>query len=341
MFNRLRKLNSIGNAIFDSFSIAGELEPVFPPYGTLIATLYGQEVPIASGGNYISYNIDQYPNQRGTVDSLADGAGGSFLDWYNRRDVVYKLDEVFTTYTSYSEPIIINGTNYGSGCVYEGNVLHDGSGWYYESGTGGNCSTYGSYITNTGPGSLYISTPVGDYTYRSWDDINYYHDGYGGAFGETYNLQEAMHGDYIGNDGYSGDLTLEVPDMSGNYFVYATYDSTSYYFDIYNTSYYTNYVNLNYYSYGTYITSDGNYNYYWDGYGGFYTESTGGGSSYPSYGEYAYSDGDYTYYHDGMGGTYSSYTGGGSSYPSYGEYAYNQDGYDYYHDGMGGYYTNY
>jgi hypothetical protein len=270
MFGRLFSLIGLswGNG---SISVDGPSEaPSFPAYGTFIETLTGMSVPITEGGSYVEYQGTQYESQRATVDSLADGFGGSFLDWANRRDSYFKNAEQFTTYTSYSAVIEINGENYGSGCTYTGDVLHDGSGWYYESGTVGGCTASGTFITNTGSGSNSISTPVGDFIYQSWDDLLYYHDGSGGYYSDSINLVQANHGDYIGGDGTSGSLQTEVPSGSGNYYTYATYDSTTYYFDVYNTSYYTSLENLNYYSYGTYIGNFDGYDYYWDGYGGYY-----------------------------------------------------------------------
>ena len=263
----------IGDGFGSGAFVFGEVlgvAPSFPPYGTFIETLYGIEVPISAGGGYVTYNSTEYPNQRAEVDSLADGAGGSFLDWANRRDTYLKNGETFLTETTYSPEIVIDGTSYGYGCTYVNDLVHDGDGGYSSVSVSGGCSNYGTYITSGGSGENQISTPVGMWTYQAWDSINYYHDGLGGFYGEPNYTFNASVDDYIGTDNTPGNSSTEVPSWSGNYFSYETWDGVNYYYDgsggYYSTYIYT-YVAIS----GDFITNDGSYDYYWDGTGGYYT----------------------------------------------------------------------
>lgn len=258
---------SVGRAGGTSLSAPVSLAS-FPAYGTFIETLYNEEVPIANGGGSVTYQSNTYPNQVSTVDKLANGTGGWFLDWANQRDTQYKTSQ-FTTYTSSSPNIVINGYDYGAGCTYYGDVFHDGSGWYTEVGTGGGCYSFGSYITNGGGGSDTISTPIGTWAYQTWDSVNYYHDGSGGYYEERNYTYNAVSGDSIGTDYTAGSNSREVPDMSGNYFSYQIWDFSTLY---YNGSggYYATYNYTYDDTYGDYITNDGSNTYYWDGSGGYY-----------------------------------------------------------------------
>lgn len=269
MFGRLFSLISLswgnGGMVVDG---ASNEAPSFPPYGTFIETLYSQEVPIANGGLYVTYQSTEYPNQTATVDKLADGSGGWFLDWANPRDTAYKTSQ-FTTYTTYSSDINIGGTSYGAGCTYYGDVVHDGMGGYQEIGTGGGCTPFGVYITSGGAGQSTIPTPIGDFAYETWDSSSYYHDGSGGYYEERNYTYNGVSGDLIGIDYTAGSSSREVPDMSGNYFSYESWDYSTLY---YNGSggYYSSY-NYTYQAIsGDFITNDGTYDYYWDGSGGYY-----------------------------------------------------------------------
>lgn len=252
------------------FAIEGPSVPVsFPPAGTILETLTAQTYPISNGGGFVDYNATQYPNQNADVYRKADGFGGNYLDWANAFNVTYKTG-VFTSYTSYSSDIVINGTSYGAGCSYSGDVEHNGSGGYTEINQSGGCSSSGFLITSdSNSGSNSISTPVGSFAYESWSGNNYYHDGSGGYYSQYTGFTSQGNGAYIGDDGTSGSNSAEVPSGSGNYYSYTSWSNILYY---YNGSggYYTSYQGVWNASYGDYITYDGMYNYYWDGNGGYY-----------------------------------------------------------------------
>ncbi len=250
------------------FAIEGSSVTVsFPPYGTLIETLTNQQYPIAEGGLSLEIGGTYYATQTATVDRLADGAGGDFLDWDNVRDVAYYSNGTYITNASGSTYVDINGTNYVNGS-YVTNYYHSGEGSFYSS-SDYSYFIYGELITSSGSGSSSISTPAGSFTYETWDGINYYADGGSGYYLEYNNLASASYGDYIGNDGTSGSNSTEVPSYSNNYFSYETWTSQDYYYDG-SGSYYTAKVDLVSASYGDFITNDGTYDYYWDGSGGYY-----------------------------------------------------------------------
>lgn len=265
-------LSSIVGDVFGSagFTVDGPSGPInIPAAGTILETLTAQTYPISDGGGFVYYNVTQYPNQNADVYRKADGFGGNYLDWANAFNVTYKTD-AFTSYTSYSSDIVINGTSYGSGCSFYGDVYHDGSGGYTEVGTGGGCTSSGSFITSdSNSGSNSISTPVGSFAYESWSGNNYYHDGSGGYYSQYIGFTSQGSGAYIGDDGTSGSSSAEVPSGSGNYYSFSSWTSITYY---YNGSggYNSTYQGVWNASYGDYITYDGMYNYYWDGSGGYY-----------------------------------------------------------------------
>lgn len=260
--------DGFGSGSFVFGDILGE-PPSFPEAGTILETLTAQTYPISEGGSYVTYNATNYPNQNADVYRKANGTGGDYLDWANAFNLTYKTG-IFTSYSNYSASIIINGTNYGAGCNYTGDVEHNGSGGYNEINQGGGCSSAGSLITSDSiSGSETISTPVGNYAYETWTGKDWFHDGSGGYYSVKVNVVTQGNGAYIGNDGTSSSSQTEVPNGSGNFFTYATWDSQNYYYNG-SLGYYAVYSNYWSASYGTHITYDGTYNYYWDGSGGFY-----------------------------------------------------------------------
>jgi hypothetical protein len=240
----------------------------FPAYGTYIETLVQQTYPISNGGSSLEISGTYYPTQTATVDRLADGAGGSFLDWANAYDVAYISYGVSITNISGSTSVDVNGTNYTNG-EFTDTYLHNGSGGYYTESVY-NYYPYGTYLTNIGSGSNSISTPVGSFTYETWDDKTYYTDGGSGYYVDTNNYVSAVSGDYIGSDSTPGSSSTEVPSGSGNYFNYETWDYLEYYYDG-GFGYYASKYNLWSASYGDFITNDGSYDYYWNGDGTYYT----------------------------------------------------------------------
>ena len=243
--------------------------PSYPEAGTILETLTNQTFPISDGGGIVTYDGTQYPNQNADVYRKANGTGGNYLDWANAFNLTYKTG-TFTSYSNSSANIVINGTSYGSGCSYSGDVEHNGSGGYNEINQSGGCAYYGQPITtDSNAGSNTISTPIGSYAYETWTGNEWFHDGYGGYYNVHTGVMTYGNGAYIGNDGISGGYSIEVPSGSGYYFTYYSWTSKDYY---YNGSggYYTADQGTWNASYGDYIRNDGTYSYYYDGAGGYY-----------------------------------------------------------------------
>jgi hypothetical protein len=256
-----------GRGLANAVSLVNS-SPSFPEEGTILSTEYGVEFPVAEGGQFVYYQDTNYPNETVDVNIVADGSGGSYYDWTNTTNKQYKTS-VFTTYTSNTEDIIIDGVNWGAGCTYYGDVYHDGNGWYYEVGTSGGCTSYNTHITDGGSGSNEISTPIGMWAYQTWTDVNYYHDGSGGYYAD-YNYDfTASVDEPIGTDYTSGSNSREVPDFSGVYYSYEIWDSVNLFYDGYG-SYYSTYNYTYVASWGDEITNDGTYTYFWDGTGYYF-----------------------------------------------------------------------
>jgi hypothetical protein len=241
----------------------------FPEAGTILETLTSQTYPISEGGASVQHGGVNYPSQNADVYRKANGTGGDYLDWANAFNLTYKTG-IFTSYSSSTANIVINGSSYGAGCTYTGDVEHDGSGGYNEINQSGGCSYAGSLITSDSiSGSQTISTPIGNYAYETWTGNDWFHDGSGGYYSVKVNVVTQGSGAYIGDDGTTGSSSTEVPSGSGNYYSFSSWTSITYYYNGsggYNSSYQGAWNA----SYGDYITYDGTYSYYWDGSGGYY-----------------------------------------------------------------------
>jgi hypothetical protein len=249
------------------FSLPGPIS--FPEAGTILETLYTQEYPLAEGGNGVSVLGSSYPSQTADVYRKADGTGGNYLDWANAFNVNFKSYGSYITNESGTTSVNINGTDYSTG-TYETQYYHDGSGWYYASGSSSYSNSGGLITTDNISGGNYISTPVGSFYYESWSGYSYYHDGSGGYYSEMNDFVQQSDGTFIGTDSTGGTNSTEVPSGSGNYFTYGSWSSIDYYYQLSGNTYSYYYQGVMSTNYGDYITYDGTYNYYWDGTGGYY-----------------------------------------------------------------------
>lgn len=251
------------------------------------------------------------------------------------------------------------GTIIGSGSI--DNQLN----WTYSDSTGGlGFFTFGvtgyNVVADGGGGSFndYVSyTETATYNQIIDDNIDGHPDyriiykGYNGSWSECHRV--AATGNTSSGTSY---IWINGTDIAAG-----TYLSEEFYDGLCGT--YNN-TNNSWYSYGTPLFGDSQYNYYSDGMGGYYTESTS--PSYPSYGEFLYGDGGSSdvswyapdgsngswtysswgcsYYADGNGGSYSSCGGWSASSGTYitsGSWSDEGGTYYYtiYYDGNGGYYT--
>ena len=234
--------------------------PSYPAAGTILNTLSGQEYPIGEGGGVVTANASNYPNQVCDVYVKADGSGGSYYDWANAFNIVYKPYGVLITNASGDFTVTINSTSYDVG-DYTNYWYHDGAGSYYTNLTS-TYEPYGETITSVTGITSTININGTNYTNGSYDEV-YRSDGAGGYYSTIENASYTSNGTAI--------VTLsnqtEVPSASSNYFYNGT--DTEYYHNGSGGSY-TNTVGA-YYSYGDFITNYSGTDYYWDGSGGYYS----------------------------------------------------------------------
>jgi hypothetical protein len=240
------------------FKLPGAIS--FPAAGTTLSTETGVEYPIAQGGSSVNVEGTEYPSQRCDVYVKADGSGGSYYDWANAFNVVYKPYGGLITNSSGDFTVTINSTSYDVG-DYTNYWYHDGSGSYYTDFN----STYlnnGETITSVTGITSYINIAGTDYVNGSYDEV-YRSDGAGGYYSTIENASYTSNG--------TGIVTIsnqtEVPSLSSNYFYNGT--DTEYTHDGSGGSA-SNIVGA-YYSYGDFITNYSGTDYYWDGSGSYYS----------------------------------------------------------------------
>jgi hypothetical protein len=187
------------------FSLPGPLGN--PPEGTILSTLYATTYPSAQGGQsvYVAELINSYENQNCDVNIVADGVGGSYTDWANVTNVVYKTSFIGNDNVPGSSSISTPVGNYTNASWASTNYNHDGTGGYSISRVGYFESSAGSYIGNdpsNGNGELEV--PSGNNTffaYGSFSGTNYYYDGMGGYYTSPIWVTFVSDGDFIWNDG--------------------------------------------------------------------------------------------------------------------------------------------
>ena len=240
------------------FKLPGAIS--FPAAGTILSTETGVEYPIAQGGSAVNVEGTNYPSQRCDVYVKADGSGGSYYDWANAFNVVYKPYGALITNASGDFTVTINSTSYDVG-DYTNYWYHDGAGSYYTD-LNSTYEPYGETITSVTGITSTININGTNYTNGSYDEV-YRSDGAGGYYSTIENASYTSNGTAI--------VTLsnqtEVPSASSNYFYNGT--DTEYYHNGSGGSY-TNTVGA-YYSYGDFITNYSGTDYYWDGSGSYYS----------------------------------------------------------------------
>jgi len=335
--------------------------PNFPAAGTVFSVQHNvqHEQGLYATGQF---EVEGAPYQANTLSQLcsvnlvADGAGGEFLDFANAFNVTFKPYGYAFLNNNRTAPSYVNvgGTDYLNGYVVF-NIVHNGSGGLVEVAQSPTYDATGIfYFEGASVMAEYNGT-----TYSVGNgERQYSHNGQGGYTTEIVDVVYHYSGYQVGTD--SGNYTVVIDGTS----YYAGYYSNPLYSDGSGGIYSSNGSN-GYESSGTYITNYNGYNWYHNGSGGTYTESSGGGgydpppsagtttgntdsgTNYIDINGNQYSNGNYytTEYHDGSGGTYwdTSY-----NYASYGFLFFSDSWYDewsnyyvthYYSDGNGSYYT--
>lgn len=317
MFNRLFSLIGLswGNG---SMTVDGPSEPPsFPPFGTIIQNFPNLLRTVSQGGSSVTVSGSTYPNSVWNVNEVADGSGGTFLDWSNAIFGYYKSDFIANVGES-SPAIIINGFNYGSGCSTSYDVYHDGNGGTYSDNYQGGCTTSGTYITN---GSTPSYLTISGTQYQNGDiPIDYFHDGSGGYYSTSYSPNYYSYATHIVlTTGVPIYLTLYT--NTGSQYVGQFQNGTKdvdYYHDGYGSYYgvdsntmYTESGHITSYNFQTNVsgvlfnngaTAEFYFQPAWNGY-----YSIAEYMNYYSYGTYIWDDGYAFHYWDGNGGYYTNY----------------------------------
>ena len=304
------------------FKLPGAIS--FPAAGTILDTYYYYSYPLAQGGTYFNYNAVNWENQTVTVDLVADGSGGSSLDWSNERDLAYKAYGVGVTFVvdnhagGSTEVPSGSGTYYTQG-TYEGyNSFHDGNGSYYTEDGGTFTNHPYGHIYFTQDNQTEVPNGSGNY-YGNGYTTDYIADGNGGYTTTGGSGTPYANGNNYGLTGLNVAEQTEVPSGGSQYgtgrTVGYTWDgSAGYNYPVYTGSYYSNGVvvwqSISSTSNSTEVPSgSGTYydntavgdQYLWNGSGGYTYNSSW---YYPS-GTFIYNDGTSDYYWDGSGSYYS------------------------------------
>jgi hypothetical protein len=335
--------------------------PSVPAAGTVLQT--GLTAPVFVSGSLQNGEFVQLQTGTDTYNVVADGIGGTYnvvtaQNWVPSGTFIGPVYSQSPAYSDY------DGVSYPNGKFWASRFVSDGMGEFtigYEVEQVGDYYTSGTLVNGAPQYSIsdqfserpseMVSVPNGKYSYDSlvWTGSGGIEMSTGGPFtGGSFYPYGTLESD-------ASDTTIEVPEYSGNY--YFDGNDNRWEWDG-NGNIVFRYSGL--YPHGTYITNYGDYNYYWDGTGGFYSEysssSGGGGSSYPPSGEstgngsstpiyvfisnlignYQIGTNDCVEYHDGNGSTYTSCT---NNYYSYGTWIANDSNNNYYSDGTGYYYS--
>ncbi len=237
--------NGFGNIVSFPSVPAG-----FPAAGTILSTQYLLK-PINDGGSYVSDpNGGQYANAMHTVYQIADGSGGSYLDWATSVFANYITGGFFTE--NGSTYLMINGVQYSNGS-YSNTYEHDGYGGISYSGGSSYNSNGETIVSIVGNQTLtYYDEFTGLTTVYVWQtfDTYYYHDGSGGYYSTNLNVNTQPAGALIqsGVIDLDGDVYANPVELAGevlnlNYFTYdIVHDG--------NGSYYANNTQSQTYPYG-------------------------------------------------------------------------------------------
>jgi len=194
--------NGFGNIVSFPSVPAGN-----PAEGTILSTLYATTYPVAQGGLelFVGALGNYYASQNCDVNVVADGSGGSYTDWVNATNVVYKTTYIGNDGTAGGNSITTPVGDFTHTSWDSLNYYHDGTGSFSTSPVNLYSAGAGTYIgQDTSGGNLQIAVPSsnGDYQYGTYDGSNYYYDGTGGYYTSLYGVNISVsNGDFIYNDG--------------------------------------------------------------------------------------------------------------------------------------------
>jgi len=287
----------------------------YPAYGTVLSTAYGVDYEI--GAEIFSPMASAYFfTQICNVNTLADGVGGTFVDWANAGNVQYKANG---THIAYGDAISFNPVEVPTDSGNYNNNTESDSSEETHNGTGG------SSITPIGGHYWPVTTLIYGHSVNQQDGVpetssNYFDngltdnyeyrwDGNGGYIHFWVNTTGSLYAD--GTEVAEGlryttsNTQTEVPTSSNSYYDNGQHNEDTYYWNGSGNTY-TGALASNpigsFYADGTFIASNGstpnytavptengsnfengtgnNHDWLWNGSGGYRNEDTPYGSYY-------------------------------------------------------------
>ena len=257
----------------------------FPAYGTVLSTAYGVDYDIGYDA-YSTYLATLVKTQICDVNTVADGVGGSFVDWSSATMINYKSYGLNVAYgpNIWFYPIEVptgSGNYYNVKKSDDSEEIHDGTGGLAIIPIGFDYLGTVNQVIFTFTVGQTVEIPPGSSQY--WnngldDNYSYNCDGLGSYTGPNFT---GVSGSLYPN-GQEVDTSLrynlfnwqsEIPPASGQFFDNGKHEVHTQFWDGvggYYDDISPNSPTGSYYAYGTYIYNDGTYDYYWDGFGGYY-----------------------------------------------------------------------
>lgn len=243
--------------------------PSYPAAGTVLSTLSNVEYTL--GLDYSFTYTDEGTeytatgkSQRCSVNIVADGLGGDYQDYANAFNIqFYPSGHLISNISNGTSYVSVNGNNYvngyttryighdgyGSGGIYNGTSVFTETGMFHEQEEMVNAEANGNFYG------------VGN----GWRQ--FFHNGTGGYTEELANVVYYPYDTSVGSE--SGNTYVNI---NGTDYVNGSYTNNAY-SDGYGGVYFSG-GGSSYYSYGTPITSMDGYDYFHDGYGGYYSQQS-------------------------------------------------------------------
>ena len=275
-----RSRNGFGNIVSFPSVPAG-----FPAFGTVLSTAYGVDCE-AGATVYSTYLSSNVYSQTCDVNTVADGVGGSFVDWGVATNI---QNQLYGTHIANGSAIPMypvevptsSGSFYNSAISDDSEEIHDGGGLAIIIPTGfDSYHSDGTFITSAGNQDNTTQVPAGlgnSYSNGTYIDYSYVWDGVGNFYQDGGTTNGSYHP--AGTEVDSGlrynivSLETEVPSGSGLYYTNGKTDFESYYWDGNGGASDGNYSpHGSFHLYGVFISDDGIDNFYWDGLGSYFSQ---------------------------------------------------------------------
>jgi hypothetical protein len=195
-----------------------------PAEGTILNTLYATTYLSSEGGSelFVGALGNYYANQNCDVNVVADGSGGSYTDWANATNIVYKTTYIGNDNTAGGNSISTPVGTFTHSSWDSLDYYHDGTGSFSTSPVNPYSAGSGTYIGQdsvSGDLSLEVPSSSGSFwIYGSSSGSNYYYDGAGGYYTSPYGISITVSdGGFIYNDSGTSDYYWTVSGTSVTY----------------------------------------------------------------------------------------------------------------------------